>query len=127
MAKNGLLLCVCEGTCPSFQSMDVFEVLNQLRREKVFDWVALHPELCSDDGDVYLRELLQSSQLEHLYVAGCDPKMQAKLFRDAFEGVQFPREKLRAVDIRNMDTNQAVAAIKDLVAQKTPVGDDGRG
>ncbi len=127
MATKGLLLCVCEGTCPSFQSMDVFEVLNRLRRERVFDWVALHPQLCSDDGDVYLRELLKGTKLQRLYVAGCDPRMQGKLFRDPFEAAGFDRDKHAGVDIRNMDTGQAVAAIKQLVAETEGCGCGGEG
>jgi heterodisulfide reductase subunit A-like polyferredoxin len=113
MARRGLLMCVCQGTCPSFQSMDIFEVLNRLRRERVFDWVALHPQLCSDDGDVYLAELLRGAELEQLVVAGCDPAMQRKLFRSAFEAANFAADKHVGVDIRNMNTDQAVQAIKD--------------
>ena len=51
MAKKGLILCVCQGTCPSFKKMDTFEVLNAIRREKIVDFVSLHPQLCADDGD----------------------------------------------------------------------------
>ena len=112
MAKKGLLLCVCEGTCPSFQSMNIFEVLNTLRRQKVFDWVALHPQLCADDGDVYLQELLRGAEVDQIVVAGCDPRMQGKLFRDAFEAAGFDRSRHVGVDIRNMTTEQAVEAIK---------------
>ncbi len=115
MAKKGLLFCVCEGTCPSFQSMNVFEVLNTLRRQKLFDWVALHPQLCSEDGDVFLSELLKGLEVDRLVVAGCDPKMQGKLFRDAFEAAGFDKEKHVGVDIRNMTTEQAVKAIKEAV------------
>ena len=117
MATKGLLLCVCEGTCPSFQEMDIFAVLNQLRREQVFDWVGLHPQLCSDDGDVFLRELLRGAEVDQLYVAGCDPRMQAKLFRDAFEGAVFPREAHVGLDIRNMNTEQVVQTIKQVVTE----------
>jgi len=48
---KGLLLCVCQGTCPSFQNMNIFEILNTIRREGLVDFVAIHPQLCADDGD----------------------------------------------------------------------------
>jgi heterodisulfide reductase subunit A-like polyferredoxin len=116
--KRGLLLCVCQGTCPSFHQMDIFEVLNALRREKLIDWVGLHPQLCADDGDVYLKELLKGADdLSSLYVAGCDPTMQKKMFRFAFEEAGFDPTKHKGVDIRNMTTEQAVAAIKQLIAE----------
>jgi len=116
--KRGLLLCVCQGTCPSFHQMNIFEVLNALRREKLIDWVGVHPQLCADDGDVYLQELLRGADdLDRLYVAGCDPTMQKKMYRFAFEAAGFDPAKHRGVDIRNMNTEQAIAAIKQLIAE----------
>lgn len=115
MAKKGLILCVCQGTCPSFKKMDIFEVLNAIRREKLVDFVSLHPQLCADDGDQYLKILLDSKDINKLYVAGCDPLMQQKMFRDAFEAVGFDKTKHIALDIRNMSTEEAVSAIKKLI------------
>ncbi len=115
MAKKGLLLCVCQGTCPSFQEMNIFEVGNALRRENLIDYVAVHPQLCATDGDVFLETLLAGDSTAELYVAACDPLMQAKMFRDAFEKAGFKKENLHGVDIRNMNTEQAIAAIKELV------------
>ncbi|MDI6863912.1 MAG: heterodisulfide reductase subunit A-like protein [Pseudothermotoga sp.] len=115
MGKKGLLLCVCQGTCPSFQQMNIFEILNTLRRERLVDFVAIHPQLCAEDGDVYLSTLLKDEQIEKLYVAGCDPNMQKKMFRDAFEQSGFDKSKHFGVDIRNMNTEQAIEAIKKLI------------
>lgn len=113
--SKGLIMCVCQGTCPSFKKMDIFEVLNTIRREKVVDFVSLHPQLCADDGDKYLKTLLQNKDIEKLYVAACDPLMQQKMFRDAFDSASFERSKHIPIDIRNMSTEEAVAAIKKLV------------
>ncbi len=115
MAKRGLLLCVCQGTCPSFQKMNIFEVANTLRREKLVDYVAIHPQLCARDGDQFLGTLLAGGGTDHLYVAACDPTMQLKMFRDALREAGFSEEKVSGVDIRNMSTEQAVAAIKALI------------
>ncbi|EIV99283.1 hypothetical protein [Thermoanaerobacter siderophilus] len=115
MSKKGLLLCVCQGTCPSFQEMDTFEVLNTLRREGIFEWVGLHPQLCADDGDRYLRELLRGAQIDELYVAACDPTMQKKMYRDAFDDVGFPRDKHIGIEIRNMNTQQVIEELKKAV------------
>ena len=70
MSKKGFLLCVCQGTCPFFDKMNFFEILNRLRREGLVDWVGLHPQLCAEDGDLYLQALLQGSDIDFLYVAG---------------------------------------------------------
>ncbi len=121
MGKKGLLLCVCQGTCPSFHEMNIFEVGNAIRREKLVDYIAIHPQLCARDGDEFLKTLLGNVDTEEtdvLYVAACDPTMQVKMFRDAFEAVGFEPDKLHGVDIRNMNTEQAVEAIEQLIAQE---------
>ncbi len=115
MATKGLILCVCQGTCPSFDKMNLFEILNRARREKLVDWVALHPQLCADDGDTYLVTSLKGADIEKLYVAGCDATMQRKMFRDAFGQVGFDGEKHVGIEIRNMDTDQAYEAIKSAI------------
>lgn len=115
--KKGLLLCVCQGTCPSFKGMDIFEVLNTIRREKLVDFVALHPQLCADDGDEFLKVLMANKNIDKLFVAGCDPRMQQKMFKDAFNEAGFDATHHFAVDIRNMKTEEAINAIKKLIEQ----------
>lgn len=115
MSKKGLLLCVCQGTCPSFQQMNIFEVGNAIRREKLVDYIAIHPQLCATDGDAFLSTLLQGNTTDELYVAACDPTMQVKMYRDAIASAGFDPSRLKGVDIRNMTTEQAVQAIKQLI------------
>jgi heterodisulfide reductase subunit A-like polyferredoxin len=117
MAKKGLLLCVCQGTCPSFQGMNIFEVLNTIRRGKLVDFVAIHPQLCADDGHEFLKALMANKEIDKLFVAGCDPRMQQKMFKDAFKEVGFDPSRHFAVDIRNMKTEEAVHAIEELIKQ----------
>jgi len=114
--KKGLLLCVCQGTCPSFQNMNIFEVGNAIRRESLIDFIAIHPQLCADDGDVFLSTLTENKgNIDKLYVTGCDPKIQQKMFRDAFDRSGFDKTKHLGVDIRNMTTEQTIDAIKNLI------------
>jgi len=117
--RKGLLLCVCQGTCPSFDKMDFFEILNTLRREQAVDWVALHPQLCAEDGDEFLKDLLTGGRVDKLYVAGCDPTMQRKMFRDALEAAGISREAHVGIEIRNLDTQEALSAIRDALGVKT--------
>lgn len=117
MAKKGFILCVCQGTCPSFKKMDIFEVLSDVRREKIFDYVCLHPQLCVGDGEEFLKVLLAGKDTETLYIAACDPRMQEKMFRDALEAASFDRSRLVSLDIRNKTTQEAVEAIKGMVSQ----------
>jgi len=119
MGKKGFILCVCQGTCPSFTKMDIFGVLSDIRREKIFDYVCLHPQLCVGDGEEFLKVLLSGGETEKLYIAACDPQMQCKMFKDAFEAAGFDKKNHMAVDIRNKTTEEAVAAIKELV-KKNP-------
>ena len=114
MANKGLLMCVCQGNCPSFQAMNIFDVGNAVRREKLFDYIAIHPQLCSTDGDKFLSTLLKGDSTDELFVAACDPTMQVKMYRDALDATNFDKEHLHGVDIRNMNTEQAVEAIEKL-------------
>lgn len=116
MGRKGFILCVCQGTCPSFAKMDIFAVLSDVRREKIFDYVCLHPQLCVGDGEEFLKVLLSGGETEKLYIAACDPQMQGKMYRDAFEAVGFDKASHFPLDIRNKTTEEAVAAIKELAA-----------
>ncbi|RII29682.1 MAG: heterodisulfide reductase subunit A-like protein [Geobacter sp.] len=114
--KKGFVLCVCQGTCPSFTKMDIFGVLSDVRREKLFDYVCLHPQLCVGDGEEFMKVLLSGGETEKVYIAACDPQMQYKMYRDAFEAIGFDKTKHFALDIRNKTTEEAVAAIKEMAA-----------
>jgi len=116
MAKKGLLFCVCLGTCPSFKETDEYEVLNAIRKEKLVDWVGIHPQLCADDGDVYLKTLLKGADVEKLFVAGCDPHMQKKMFKDAFKEAGFNPDNHIGIEIRNMKTKDVIEKIKKELA-----------
>jgi heterodisulfide reductase subunit A-like polyferredoxin len=119
MSKKGLLLCVCQGNCPSFQQMNIFDVGNAMRREKLIDFMAIHPQLCATDGDKFLSTLLSGEKDTEMYVGACDPTMQVKMFRDALDSAGFKKENYHGIDIRNMTTEQAVAALKGLVADNS--------
>jgi heterodisulfide reductase subunit A-like polyferredoxin len=117
MKKKGLLLCVCQGTCPSFKGMDIFEVANSIRREKLVDFVAVHPQLCAEDGDEFLKFLLKDRDIDALFIAACDPKMQGKMFKDAFKEANLDTTHFYGIDIRNMKTEEAAGAIKKLIVK----------
>ena len=57
--EKGFVLCVCQGTCPSFTKMDILGVLSDVRREKIFDYVCLHPQLCVGDGEEFMKVLMR--------------------------------------------------------------------
>jgi len=116
--KRGLLFCVCLGTCPSFKETNEYEVLNALRREKLVDWVGLHLQLCSADGDEYLKILLSGNDVDELYVAGCDPVMQKKLFRDALGAAGFDGDKHIGIEVRNMKTEEVINIIKKNIEER---------
>ncbi len=56
-----------------------------------------------------------NDKIDKLVIAGCDPNMQRKMFRDAFENAGFDKSKHVGVDIRNMTTEQAMEAIKKVL------------
>ncbi len=122
---KGLLLCVCQGTCPAFANANIFEVANALRHEKLVDWVGIHPQLCADDGDAYLHMILRGAEdLDQLFIGACDPVMQRKMFREAMAAAGFDQARAIGIDIRNQTTEQMIEALKSAIAASgTPAGE----
>jgi len=114
--KPRFILCNCTGECPGFKDMNFWQLLNFIRNELDSEYAVLHPQLCVDDGDRFFREVLKPGAL---YIIGaCDPRMQKKMFRDAFEkaGVDFDKQVI-PLDLRTLPTEQAIEKVKEAFAQ----------
>ena len=114
--KPRFILCNCTGECPGFKDMNFWQVLNFIRNELNSEYAVLHPQLCVDDGDRFFQEVLKP---DALYIIGaCDPRMQKKMFRDAFEkaGIDFDKQVI-PLDLRTLPTEQAIEKVKEAFAQ----------
>lgn len=108
----GFIMCVCTGKCPGFQTMDIWDFINQVRVELPVEYAFIHPQLCEEDGDRFLADLLKANR--QLIIGGCAPNMQRKMFKDAFKDAGLDVEKdLVKLDIRDMSTEQAVNLVKN--------------
>ena len=108
--RLGLIMCVCTGKCPGFVKMDIWDFINRVRVELPVEYGFIHPQLCEEDGDRFLADMLKSKR--KMIVAGCAPNMQKKMFRDAFAaaGMDITTD-LVPIDIRDMTTDEAVEKI----------------
>jgi len=114
--KPRFVMCNCTGECPGFKDMNFWQLLNFVRNELDAEYAVLHPQLCVDDGERFLLEILKP---DTLYIIGaCDPRMQKKMFRDAFEksGTDFDRQVV-PLDLRSMSTEAAIVKVKDAFGQ----------
>jgi heterodisulfide reductase subunit A-like polyferredoxin len=104
--RPGLIMCVCTGKCPGFEKMDIWDFINRVRIELPVEFGMIHPQLCEEDGDRFLADLLQAKR--PLVIAACAPNMQNKMFRDAFaaEGMDVKKDMV-PLDIRDMTTDEA--------------------
>jgi heterodisulfide reductase subunit A-like polyferredoxin len=96
--------------------MNFWQLLNYIRNELQSEYAVLHPQLCVDDGERFFQEILKP---DTLYVVGaCDPRMQKKMFRDAFEktGINFDQQVI-PLDLRSMTTEQALEKVKKAFAE----------
>ena len=109
------MFCVCQGTCPSFGKENAYEITNVVRKKYNVEFAAIHPQLCADDGDRFLKNLLKGTELDVLYVAGCDPVMQTKMFKDSFAAAGFDGSKLVGTDVRNKTTEEVTAQVSELI------------
>ena len=110
--KPRFLMCNCTGECPGFKDMNFWQLLNYVRNELDAEYAVLHPQLCMDDGERFLIEVLKRG--EKFVIGACDPRMQKKMFRDAFEkaGLSFD-EHVIALDLRTLTTEQAMAKVRE--------------
>jgi heterodisulfide reductase subunit A-like polyferredoxin len=112
----GLIMCVCTGKCPGFAKMDIWDFINRVRVELPVEYGFIHPQLCEEDGDRFLADMLKAGR--KLVIAGCAPNMQMKLFRDAFEtaGMDIKTDMV-PLDIREMTTEEAVQKVSKALSE----------
>ena len=112
----GLIMCVCTGKCPGFAKMDIWDFINRVRIELPVEYGFIHPQLCEEDGDRFLADMLKAGR--KLVIAGCAPNMQMKLFRDAFEAAGMDiKTDMVPLDIREMTTDEAVEKVSKALAE----------
>jgi heterodisulfide reductase subunit A-like polyferredoxin len=114
--KPRFLLCNCTGECPGFKDMNFWQLLNFVRNELESEYAVLHPQLCMDDGERFLVEILKPG--ERYVIGACDPRMQKKMFRDAFEkaGINFDQQVV-PLDLRAISTEQAIEKVRQAFAE----------
>ena len=110
--KPRFILCNCTGECPGFQNMNFWTLLNYIRNELDSEYAILHPQLCVDDGDRFWRDLLKA---DTMYIVGaCDPRMQIKMFQNAFAaaGIDFSKQVI-PLDLRTLSTEVAMERVRE--------------
>ena len=114
--KARFVMCICTGECPGFQSLDLWNLINYVRTELDVEYAIVHPQLCVDDGDRFWQDYAKPNVT--YVVGGCDPKMQRKMFHDAFEaaGGDFDRQVV-ALDLRNLSTDEAMKKVGETIKQ----------
>jgi heterodisulfide reductase subunit A-like polyferredoxin len=108
---------MCRGDCPGFSQLNVWSLLNYVRTELDVEYAIVHPQLCVDDGDRFWQDIAKPDT--KYVVGGCDPKMQRKMYKDAFAavGADFDTQ-VTALDLRNMPTEEAMKKVS-AVLEKT--------
>jgi len=114
MSKPRFLMCICTGECPGFKNLELWKLVNYVRNQLEVEYAVVHPQLCVDDGDRFLRDLIRPG--EKYVIGGCDPKMQKKMFSQAFKeaGGNF-EEQAVALDLRNLSTEEAMERVRKAV------------
>lgn len=109
--RPGFIMCVCTGKCPGFSKMDIWDFINQVRVELPVEYGFIHPQLCEEDGDRFLADLLKADR--PMVIGACAKNMQLKMFRDAFKdaGMDITKD-LMPLDIRDMTTQEAVDKVE---------------
>jgi len=112
--RNLVLFCSC-GENDKFSNVD-FEVLSERVRTELADrveCVAVHPQLCSVDGERLMVRLLDPAT--RVITVGCCCFQQRKMLRDGFELANVPMSDAHwiPVNIEQHDTQSAFAEIEE--------------
>ena len=91
--KKAILFCSCSGSCPSMANIDFWALLERIRIEMgdKIEFLALHPRLCEEDGERFMKHLLDGSI--KFITPACAEKRQEKLLKDGFEKANVPMDK----------------------------------
>ncbi len=111
------IMCFCTGECPGFAKLELWKFINFVRKELDVEYAIIHPQLCVDDGDRFLKDYLKAGDNNVTYIiGGCDPKMQRKMFKDAFaeKGLEFDKQVI-SLDLRNLETSEAMKKVEEVV------------
>lgn len=111
------IMCFCTGECPGFAKLELWKLINFVRNELDVEYAIVHPQLCVDDGDRFWKDYLRAGDKSAIYIiGGCDPKMQRKMFKDAFaeKGLDFDKQVI-SLDLRNMETAEAMKKVEEAV------------
>lgn len=119
MSKPRFIMCFCTGECPGFAKLELWKFINYVRNTLDIEYAIIHPQLCVDDGERFLKDYLHQGNKEIVYIiGGCDPRMQRKLFKDVFieKGLDIDKQ-LISLDLRNMTTEEAIKKVEDTVKE----------
>lgn len=112
--KPRFIMCICTGQCPGFASLNLWELINYVRNELDVEYAIVHPQLCVDDGDRFIRDFIKPN-IKYI-IGACDPKMQRKMFKDTFSEVSGNYdEQVISLDLRNMSTQKAMEKVKEAI------------
>lgn len=90
--------------------MDIWDFINRVRVELPVEYGFIHPQLCEEDGDRFLKDYLKANR--KVVIGACAPNMQRKMFKDAFaEAGLDASTDLTSIDVRDMTTDQAIEKV----------------
>ena len=113
--KPRFIMCTCGGQCPGFAKIEVWPFINRARDQLDVEYAIVHPQLCVDDGDRFLKDIVKP---DAVYVFGaCDCRMQRKLFGQALEAAGVDVDKnVVFVELKGSTTEEAYEKVKAAVA-----------
>lgn len=111
-----VLLCNCKGLCPSYKDVDMDTLLFEIESEVDTRYVMLNAQLCGQNGNEALRDVLKASGEDTYVVVGaCAPEAQHKLFKKLLRETGFPESRFVPIDIRNTDNDGVIARLREAV------------
>lgn len=112
MKKNIVVFCVCQGDCPLYKNVDLFETVRKIRKSKLAYFVTINLKLCENDGLNYLETVIKSGNIDNIIVSGCSAENQNANFSAFLKKNRFDAKNFHSVEVRGKSTKSLYDEIK---------------
>jgi len=115
MKKNVVVFCVCQGDCPLYKNIDLFETVRKIRKSNLAYFATINLKLCENDGLNYLETLIKSGNIDNIIVSGCSAENQNINFHAFLKKNRFDLKNFHSIEVKGKNTKTLYEAIKKVL------------
>ncbi len=115
MKKNIVVFCVCQGDCPFYKKVNLYELVRKIRKTNLAYFVTINLKLCEKDGLNYLETLIKSKDINNIIISACNAENQSEKFIKTFKKFAFIETSFHPIEVQGKDTAKVYNEIKAIL------------